>query len=192
MTSYFALFLLVFNRYRKRRVHNTANLLTGESDVAPGTIKVPQGKTDVVPDVISYYHPNLTINLVEDYTAWTKGAIPQPLDKCEFIPYSACLSDVISTNQITPLLKNTLQLSNSTLILVVTTQFYTSTVIGTWHKNTCLLTTQQSEFLYGTNPAIVLISLSLLLSFIQECYTYLHIHASDTIQVQHVCSDGSG
>lgn len=30
----------VLNRYRKRRVHNTANLLTGESDVAPGSIKV--------------------------------------------------------------------------------------------------------------------------------------------------------
>ena len=74
----------VFNRYRKRRVHNTANLLTGESDVAPGTIKVAQGATDVVPDIISYYHPNMTVNLVEDYSQWTQGSVPQPLDNCEW------------------------------------------------------------------------------------------------------------
>ena len=73
----------MFNKYRKRRVHNTANLLTGEADVAPGTVKVAQGATDVVPDIISYYHPNLTINLVEDYTQWSAGSVPQPLDKCE-------------------------------------------------------------------------------------------------------------
>lgn len=65
-------------------MHNTANLLTGESDVAPGTIKVAQGATDVPPDIISYYHPNLTMNLVEDFTQWTPGSVPQPLDKCEF------------------------------------------------------------------------------------------------------------
>ena len=77
-------FCAVFNKYRKRRIHNTANLLTGESDVAPGTIKVAQGATNVEPDIISYYHQNMTINLVEDYTRWTQGSIPQPLDKCEF------------------------------------------------------------------------------------------------------------
>ena len=73
----------MFNKFRKRRIHNTANLLTGESDVAPDTLVVPRGKTDVVPEVISYYHPNMTINLVEDYTVWTQGSVPQPLDKCE-------------------------------------------------------------------------------------------------------------
>ncbi len=77
----------VFNKYRKRRVHNTANLITGESDVAPGSLKVDQGKTDTVPEIISYYHPNLTINLVEDYTVWTRGSIPQPVDKCECTNY---------------------------------------------------------------------------------------------------------
>ena len=77
------LFVPVFNRYRKRRVHNTVNLLTGESDVAPGTMKVGQGVVDAVPEIISYYHPNLTINLVEDYTQWSPSSVPQPLDKCK-------------------------------------------------------------------------------------------------------------
>ncbi len=78
---------LVFNKYRKRRVHNTANLLTGESDVAPGSLKVGQGVTDTVPDIISYYHPNVTVNLVEDYTQWAKDSVPQPLDKCKWRTY---------------------------------------------------------------------------------------------------------
>ena len=30
----------VFNKYRKRHVHNTVNLITGEADVAPGSLKV--------------------------------------------------------------------------------------------------------------------------------------------------------
>ena len=44
------------------------------------TIKVEQGKTDAVPGIISYCHPNLTINLVDD---WTRGSVPQPVNKCE-------------------------------------------------------------------------------------------------------------
>ncbi len=27
---------VVFNKYKKRRIHNTVNLLTGQADVAPG------------------------------------------------------------------------------------------------------------------------------------------------------------
>ena len=46
-------------------------------------MKVPQGSNDVTPDVISYYHPNITINLVDDHTQWVKGSVPQPMDKCE-------------------------------------------------------------------------------------------------------------
>ena len=46
-------------------------------------MKVPQGSIDVTPDVISYYHPNITINLVDDHTQWVKGSVPQPMDKCE-------------------------------------------------------------------------------------------------------------
>lgn len=72
----------VLNKYRKRRIHNTANLLTGEAEVAPGSLKVAQGDTVTEADIISYYHPNITICLVEDYTRWAKGSVPQPLDNC--------------------------------------------------------------------------------------------------------------
>eukprot|EP00731_Ephydatia_muelleri_P027384 Em0019g257a len=69
------------NKYRKRRVHNTANLITGQAEVAPGALKVPRGTVGVTPDVISYYHTNLTLNIVDDQTAWTKGSVPVPFDQ---------------------------------------------------------------------------------------------------------------
>ena len=46
--------------------------------------KVPQGATGVPPEIVSYYHPNLTLNLVDDHTHWVEGTIPQPMDKCEW------------------------------------------------------------------------------------------------------------
>ena len=49
----------------------------------PSLVKVPQGSSDVTPDIISYYHPNITVNLVDDHTQWVKGSVPQPLDKCK-------------------------------------------------------------------------------------------------------------
>ena len=47
------------------------------------SLQVPQGSTDVLPEILSYYHPNLTINLVDDHTRWVPGSVPQPMDKCE-------------------------------------------------------------------------------------------------------------
>jgi len=33
-------------------------------------------------EVVSHWHPNLTINLVTDQTNWIQGAVPPPLDEC--------------------------------------------------------------------------------------------------------------
>lgn len=32
-------------------------------------------------EIISHWHPNLTINMVDDHTAWVKGSVPPPLDQ---------------------------------------------------------------------------------------------------------------
>lgn len=37
-------------------------------------------------EILSHWHPNLTINLVTDQTNWVKGSVPQPLD--EYIKFS--------------------------------------------------------------------------------------------------------
>ncbi|XP_015758843.1 PREDICTED: cleft lip and palate transmembrane protein 1 homolog [Acropora digitifera] len=66
--------------FRKKRVHKTVNLLTGKADAHPDEV---QSLTSNKPaEVISYWHPNLTINLMDDQTPWTQGAVPQPLDEC--------------------------------------------------------------------------------------------------------------
>ncbi|KIH66379.1 hypothetical protein ANCDUO_03293 [Ancylostoma duodenale] len=31
--------------------------------------------------ILNFWHPNLTINLVDDQTRWTKGSLPPPLDE---------------------------------------------------------------------------------------------------------------
>lgn len=38
-------------------------------------------------EIVSHWHPNLTINVVTDQTAWVKGAVPPPLDECKFTSY---------------------------------------------------------------------------------------------------------
>ena len=42
-----------------------------------------QTDKDAPIEVISYWHPNLTLNLVADQTPWTQGTVPPPLDQCE-------------------------------------------------------------------------------------------------------------
>ncbi|XP_046847536.1 cleft lip and palate transmembrane protein 1 homolog [Xenia sp. Carnegie-2017] len=68
--------------YRKRRIHRTKNLLTGEADIQRDS-KTGDKNTPV--ELISYWHSNLTINLLDDQTQWTKGSVPSPLD--EFIKF---------------------------------------------------------------------------------------------------------
>lgn len=40
-----------------------------------------KGDKNTPVELISYWHPNLTINLLDDQTQWTKGSVPSPLDE---------------------------------------------------------------------------------------------------------------
>jgi hypothetical protein len=40
-----------------------------------------QEANDTKVEVLSHWHPNLTINLIDDHTPWTPGHIPAPLDE---------------------------------------------------------------------------------------------------------------
>lgn len=33
-------------------------------------------------EIVSHWHPNLTINMVTDHTNWVPGQVPPPLDEC--------------------------------------------------------------------------------------------------------------
>uniref|UniRef100_A0A069DZD8 Putative conserved plasma membrane protein n=1 Tax=Panstrongylus megistus TaxID=65343 RepID=A0A069DZD8_9HEMI len=71
------------NKYRKSRFTRTQNLLTGESVLSEKEIEEAEKKDQAI---ISMWHPNITINLVTDFTNWVQGTVPSPLN--EFIEFS--------------------------------------------------------------------------------------------------------
>ena len=51
----------------------TANLLTGETEATmEEQAKVAEG---IKQEIISHWHPNITINIVNDYTNWIPGQV---------------------------------------------------------------------------------------------------------------------
>uniref|UniRef100_A0AAQ4PUX9 CLPTM1 regulator of GABA type A receptor forward trafficking n=1 Tax=Gasterosteus aculeatus aculeatus TaxID=481459 RepID=A0AAQ4PUX9_GASAC len=69
----------MLNKFKRRKFMKTKNLLTGETEADPEVIKRAESHGPV--EIISHWHPNLTINMVDDHTAWVKGSVPPPLDQ---------------------------------------------------------------------------------------------------------------
>uniref|UniRef100_A0A646QJ20 Cleft lip and palate transmembrane protein 1 n=1 Tax=Hemiscolopendra marginata TaxID=943146 RepID=A0A646QJ20_9MYRI len=67
----------VLTKY-KRRVQKLQRLLMSSSEV-PETPQPSAG------EIMSHWHPNLTINIVNDQTHWVQGGVPPPLD--EFVQF---------------------------------------------------------------------------------------------------------
>lgn len=66
------------NKYKKKKYQTTKNLLTGETETSEEDV----AKSKIMrQEIINYWHPNLTINLVVDQTNWVQGTVPQPLDE---------------------------------------------------------------------------------------------------------------
>ncbi|CAG0919715.1 unnamed protein product [Notodromas monacha] len=55
----------------------TQNLLTGQTAASADETRYAQNPKG---EIVSHWHPNLTINIVADHTGWTPGAVPSPLD----------------------------------------------------------------------------------------------------------------
>ncbi len=50
-------------------------------------------------EIVSHWHPNMTINIVTDWTAWTAGSVPAPLGEyIEFIPDQLMYKPVVFFN----------------------------------------------------------------------------------------------
>merc|ERR1719225_1648861 len=74
------------NKFMKRKYKKTTNLLTGETEQSvEDQEKAEQGLTEV----LSHWHPNLTLNVVYDHTPWVPGQVPPPLD--EFVEFTPSL-----------------------------------------------------------------------------------------------------
>jgi hypothetical protein len=57
------------------------NLLTGKTEAHPDMIK-KDNETEI--KIVSHWHPNLTVCLLDDHTPWIRGSVPQPLDECKY------------------------------------------------------------------------------------------------------------
>lgn len=58
------------NKFKKKHYKKTANLLTGQSEQSEEDLK----KAEIMSyEIMNFWHPNITISLVDDQTAWTKG-----------------------------------------------------------------------------------------------------------------------
>ncbi|CAP30226.2 Protein CBG10971 [Caenorhabditis briggsae] len=85
----------MLNKYKKKHYKKTANLLTGVSeqsneDLAKAEImKFEVSSRDekcylssiLSIQILNFWHPNISINIVDDHTNWHKGGVPPPLDK---------------------------------------------------------------------------------------------------------------
>ncbi|XP_053612199.1 putative lipid scramblase CLPTM1 [Plodia interpunctella] len=70
----------MLNKHKKMRYLKTHNLLTGQTEKSAEEIQKAETLKE---EIVSHWHPNLTINLVTDQTNWMQGSVPPPLD--EFI-----------------------------------------------------------------------------------------------------------
>lgn len=70
----------MLNKYKKLKYLKTHNLLTGTTEKSDEEILKAETMKE---EIVSHWHPNLTINLVTDQTNWVQGSVPPPLD--EFI-----------------------------------------------------------------------------------------------------------
>uniref|UniRef100_A0A0K2TD77 Cleft lip and palate transmembrane protein 1 homolog [Ceratitis capitata] n=1 Tax=Lepeophtheirus salmonis TaxID=72036 RepID=A0A0K2TD77_LEPSM len=77
------------NKFKKKIYKKTANLLTGETEA---TLEEQRKANEGIKhEIISHWHSNLTINVVNDFTAWTPGNVPPPLD--EFVEFTPSLQN---------------------------------------------------------------------------------------------------
>lgn len=84
------------NKFKKLRYHRTQNLLTGETSASPEMVKKAEDSTI---EIISHWHPNLTLNIIDDHTPWVQGHVPPPLDEyIEFEPITGKYYPVLYVN----------------------------------------------------------------------------------------------
>ena len=104
------------NRYKKRTIKKTKNLITGETKTDPTLLEHMEKHGNV--EIISHWHPNLTINLVADQTPWTKGKIPAPLDQMvRFTPSGVNYEPILYLNDYWNLMREFTPI-NSTVVEV--------------------------------------------------------------------------
>lgn len=100
------------NKFKKIKYTITSNLLTGETDKTPEQIAKSQIMSN---EIVSHWHPNLTINLIVDQTNWVKGTVPPPLDEyVTFLPTGHTYMPILFVNDYWNMLRDYQPINSTT------------------------------------------------------------------------------
>ncbi|ESO06447.1 hypothetical protein HELRODRAFT_64937 [Helobdella robusta] len=112
----------LLNKFKKRRFHTMKNLLTGTTDAHADLVR---NATESKFEIISHWHPNLTINLVNDQTGFVKGSIPAPLDEyVVFLPGDIHYYPILYFNDYWNLNSEYTPINSTTKVLNLTLTYY--------------------------------------------------------------------
>ncbi|XP_047509749.1 cleft lip and palate transmembrane protein 1 homolog [Pieris napi] len=99
------------NKYKKLKYLKTHNLLTGQSEKSEEELKKAETMKE---EIVSHWHPNLTINLVTDQTNWMQGSVPPPLDEfIYFLPDGKEYKPAVFLNDYWNMMRDYVPLNNS-------------------------------------------------------------------------------
>jgi hypothetical protein len=106
------------NKFKKIRYQKTQNLLTGTTEKSAEEV----AKAEVMSnEIVSHWHPNLTINIVVDQTNWVKGTIPPPLDDyVTFLPTGHTYLPIVFVNDYWNMLRDYQPINSTTTVLDLT------------------------------------------------------------------------
>ncbi|CAB3368487.1 Hypothetical predicted protein [Cloeon dipterum] len=86
----------MLNKFKKQHYIKTHNLLTGETAASAEHQKKAETTKK---EIVSHWHPNMTINLITDFTNWVQGSVPPPLDEyVVFLPGGKYYKPVVYMN----------------------------------------------------------------------------------------------
>ena len=77
------------NKFKKKMYAKTANLLTGKTEATEE--EQAKAREGIKHEIFSHWHPNITVNIVVDYTNWVPGQVPPPID--EFVEFTPSLQN---------------------------------------------------------------------------------------------------
>lgn len=109
------------NKFKKIKYQKTTNLLTGTTEKSAEEV----AKAKIMSSqILSHWHPNLTVNMVVDQTNWVKGTVPPPLDDyVTFLPTGHTYLPIIFVNDYWNMLRDYQPINDTTKELDLTITF---------------------------------------------------------------------
>lgn len=85
------------NKFKKRKYKDTHNLITGKTEKS--TEEQEKIKNKIKEEIVSHWHPNLTINMIYDHTMWSPASVPSMLrEHIQFEPTTGKYFPIVYMN----------------------------------------------------------------------------------------------